>query len=95
MRPHVGTLSAFCSVSGHVLSFSAGPQRGGTRLCQGKCKHYKGVLRGPLTPNCGDLTVSTPHTVRECSGLCHRIPPRCPLHFSHRRCRNQEVEADI
>ena len=37
--PHVGPLSAFCSVSGLVLSFPEGPQRGRTRLCQGKGEH--------------------------------------------------------
>ena len=52
---HVGTLSAFCSVSGLVLSFPAGPQRGGTSLCQGKGERYKGALRGPPPHNWGDL----------------------------------------
>lgn len=41
VRPHVGTLSAFCSDSGLVLSFHAGPQRGETRSCQEKGEHYK------------------------------------------------------
>ena len=49
LRPHVGPLSAFSSVSGLVLHFPPGPQRGGPRFCQGKGKHYKEALRGPLT----------------------------------------------
>ena len=50
VTPHVGALSAFCSDSGLVLSFPAGPQRGGTRPCQGNSGQYKGVQRGPATP---------------------------------------------
>ena len=49
VRQRVEPLSAFCSVSGLVLSFPEGPQRGGTRLCWGKGEHYKGALRGPPT----------------------------------------------
>ena len=50
VRPHVGPLSAFPSNSGLVLSYSAGPQRAGSRLWQGKGGRYKGATRGPLPP---------------------------------------------
>ena len=40
VTPHVGPLSTFCPGLGLVLSFPAGPQRGGTRPCQEKSEHY-------------------------------------------------------
>ena len=49
VRLHVGPLSTFSSLLGLLLRFPPGPQRGGTRFCQGKGKHYKEALRGPLT----------------------------------------------
>ena len=53
VRPYVGPLSAFCSDSGLVLSFTAGPKRGKSRPCQGKSVHYKGTPMGPPTAQLG------------------------------------------
>ena len=53
VRPHVGALSAFCSDSGLVLSFPAGPQRGRSRPCQRKSGHYKGTPMGPPSAQLG------------------------------------------
>ena len=53
VQPHVGRLSAFLSDSGLVMSYSAGPQRAGSRLWQGKGGHYKGAIRGPFPPQLG------------------------------------------
>ena len=53
--PHEGPLGAFCTDSGLVCSYPAGPHRGGTSLCQGKGERYKGALRGPPPHNWGDL----------------------------------------
>lgn len=82
MRPHVGPLSAFFPVSGLVLRFPPGPQRGGTRLCQGKCKHERGALKGPLTTQLRD-----PHSVHPlyCQRMLRAVPrdtTEVPLHFS-------------
>ena len=95
MRPHVGTLSAFCSGSHLFLSFHAGPQRGGTRSCQDKGEHYKGTLRGPPTTQLGGphRVHSSYHPIR-----LRAVPqdtPKVPLHFSPRNSRNQKVKAEV
>ena len=95
VQPHVGTLSAFCSGSHLVLSFHAGPQRGGTRSCQDKGEHYKGTLRGPPTAQLGG-----PHRVHSSyhPRRLRAVPqdtPKVPLHFSHRNSRNQKVKAEV
>ena len=86
VQPHVGRLSAFLSDSGLVMSYSAGPQRAGSRLWQGKGGHYKGAIRGPFPPQLGGGAQSP--------GVCHNLPPRGPLHFSYRGSRNQEQRSE-
>ena len=49
VTPHVGSLSAFCSDSGFVLSFPAVPQGGWTGPCQENSGQYKGAPRGSPT----------------------------------------------
>lgn len=65
VRQRVEPLSAFCGGWGLVLNFHAGPQRGGTRSCQGQGEHYKGALRGPPATQLGG-----PHRVHP--SYCHR-----------------------
>ena len=87
MRPHVGTLSAFCSGSHLVLSFHAGPQRGGTRSCQDKGEHYKGTLTGPHTTQLGGShRVHSSYHPRRLRAV-PQDTPKVPLHFSHRNSR--------
>ena len=65
VRQRVEPLSAFCGGWDLVLNFHAGPQRGGTRSCQGQGEHYKGALRVPPATQLGG-----PHRVHP--SYCHR-----------------------
>ena len=76
--PHEGPLGAFCTDSGLVCSYPAGPHRGGSRPCQGKGGTTR-EPRGDHPPhNWEDLAESTPPTVIEGRSLCRSLPPRCP-----------------
>ena len=62
VQPHVGPFRAFCPDSGLVLSFPAGPQRGGSRPARGKVS----TTRDPQ----GDLPLY--------NGGTSQIPPLLP-----------------
>ena len=63
--PHVGPLGAFCTDSGLVFSYPAGPKRGGSRLCQGKGGTTREPQQDHPPHNWEDLTESAPPTVIE------------------------------
>ena len=73
--PHVGTLSAFCTYSGLVLRYPAGPQRGGSRPCQGKGGTTR-EPRGDHPPKTVGASQNSPLLPAQKAQVCATVYPR-------------------